>query len=81
MKQDMKATNSFVHQPAGPGLMRICPKCAGWWVLEFVRSEDDEQHGELRHYRCKKCDSEVVFSSTHDSWNLYGQAKGPVEED
>lgn len=76
MKQSQIATLGFVHQPAGPGLLRICPKCTRWWALEFIRGETDEQHGTLHHYRCKKCENEVAFSPASDPRNLHSRSNG-----
>lgn len=76
-----RAPLGFVHQPAGPGLLRICPKCARWWALELDRTETDQRHGELHHFRCKKCDSEVVYSAQSDPRNLYGRTGGSESSD
>lgn len=57
--------NQILPEPMQLGAFKICPRCNGWFSLEFVRSQRGQSQGLISIYRCRKCAAEAEFAEHH----------------
>ena len=57
----MNYATSIIATPLQPGQLRACPHCGDELSQTFVRTERHEKVGEIRVYRCRKCEKEVEY--------------------
>ena len=54
-------SNHFLEELPRVRILKCRPRCAKWFALELQRTERHDVLAQIDYYRCRYCQSEVVY--------------------